>query len=56
MGKKLCDWDKKEVEKKFDKLREKVLFPRFLCRKCARVSRDEDDLCKPLPLERPAGE
>jgi hypothetical protein len=50
MGKKLCDWDKKMVEKKFDRLREMVSEPAFVCRKCARAARRADDLCKPLPL------
>jgi len=47
MGKTLCDWSKKDIEKHFEELCRLTADPRFVCRKCARSARDADQLCKP---------
>lgn len=47
MGKTLCDWSKKDIEKHFDALCRLTADPRFTCRKCARSAHDEQSLCKP---------
>jgi hypothetical protein len=43
----LCDWDKKEIDKRFDQLAKIVQVPKYICRKCARVAQKKDYLCKP---------
>lgn len=53
MGKKhkpLCKWDKDDIKDKFDKLKEIVRDPRYICRKCGHVAHEEDYLCKPEKL------
>lgn len=47
MGKTLCDWSKKDIEKHFDELCRLTENPRFTCRKCARSAHEAGDLCKP---------
>lgn len=47
MAKTLCDWSKRDIEKKADKLYELVRDPKFICRKCARVASQYQVLCKP---------
>ncbi|MEM6910910.1 MAG: hypothetical protein AAF555_04940 [Verrucomicrobiota bacterium] len=46
MGKRLCDWSKKEIEKDFDRLHALLFPPAFYCRKCARVAAEKKLLCK----------
>jgi hypothetical protein len=52
MGKKksLCKWDKDEIKDDLDKLIDIVTPARYICRKCGRVAKDEDYLCKPHKL------
>jgi hypothetical protein len=52
MGKSLCDWSKKDIEKHFEELCRVTADPRFTCRKCARSAHEARHLCKPRP--RPA--
>lgn len=47
MGKTLCDWSKKDIEKHFEELFRLTTDPRFTCRKCARSAHDAEHLCKP---------
>jgi hypothetical protein len=47
MGKTLCDWSKKDIERHFEELCRLTADPRFTCRKCARSAHDADHLCKP---------
>jgi hypothetical protein len=47
MGKTLCDWSKKDIERHFDELCRLTADPRFTCRKCARSAHDAKHLCKP---------
>ena len=50
MGRTLCDWSKKDLEKHADKLAAIVREPRWYCRKCARVANTSKALCKPRKL------
>jgi len=46
----MCDWKKEKLEKHFEEFKSRVMSPRFACRKCGRVARDEQWLCKPVSL------
>lgn len=50
MAKTLCDWSKKDLEKKAGKLLELVRDPNYYCRRCARVANTSKVLCKPRKL------
>lgn len=50
MAKTLCDWSKKDLEKRADTLAAIVREPRWYCRKCARVANTSKVLCKPCRL------
>ncbi len=50
MGKTLCDWSKKDLEKRGVELAAIVREPRWYCRKCARVANTSKVLCKPRKL------
>ncbi|ATD00867.1 hypothetical protein PSPO_b0923 [Pseudoalteromonas spongiae UST010723-006] len=50
MSKTLCEWKRKEIEQKLEKLAALVNTPRFVCKKCARCANDKKSLCKPMPL------
>ena len=52
MAKTLCDWSKRDISKRADKLLELVDPPRFFCRRCARVATVSKVLCKPSRLPR----
>lgn len=54
MGKTLCDWSKKDIEKHFEELCAITHDPRFTCRKCARSAHDARHLCKPRRRIEPA--
>ncbi len=47
MGKTLCEWSKKDIEKHFAELCDLTADPRFICRKCARSAHEARHLCKP---------
>lgn len=47
----LCDWDKKEIEKKSGELISIISHPKFYCKKCARASSIKDYLCKPKKFD-----
>jgi hypothetical protein len=49
-NKTLCKWDKDDIKDDLDKLKGIVTPPRFICRKCGRVAKDESYLCKPVAL------
>lgn len=38
-------------ERKFDKIRELVRNPQFMCFNCGRVADSEKNLCNPMPLK-----
>lgn len=52
MAKTLCDWSKKDIAAKPEKLAELISDPRFYCAKCARAASLPRALCKArkLPL------
>ena len=50
--KKLCDLDKKLIEKKLDSLIKHVDDPNFVCRKCLRVANSDNFLCKAVILKK----
>lgn len=47
----LCDLDKKEIEKKLERIKQMVNAPKYVCRKCARAANKEDYVCKPVRIE-----
>jgi len=49
-NKTLCKWSKDEIKDNFKELKKVVSEPRFICRKCGRVAKKEDWLCKPEEL------
>ncbi|GFO67106.1 hypothetical protein GMLC_06850 [Geomonas limicola] len=49
-NKTLCKWDKDEIKDNLKELKKIVAEPRYVCRKCARVAKKEDNLCKPEEL------
>jgi rubrerythrin len=46
----LCKWDKDDIRDDLDKLKKIVASPKYICRKCGRVAKDEEFLCKPEKL------
>ena len=51
MSKTICDWSKKEIEKKASLLYEITRYAHLYCRKCGRVANKKKVLCKPEPFE-----
>ena len=49
-NKTFCDLSKDEIKEKLDELILLTNQPRYICRKCARVSNTEDYLCKPTVM------
>ncbi|HJV35231.1 hypothetical protein [Geomonas sp.] len=49
-NKPLCKWDKDDIKDRIKELKKIVSEPRFVCRKCARVAKKEENLCKPEEL------
>jgi hypothetical protein len=48
--KSICKWDKDEIKDELDKLIKIVTPPKFICRKCGRVAKESDYLCKPVKM------
>ena len=48
----LCQLKKKEIEKNLRSVVKVVAKPRYVCEKCARVSREKRYLCKPARISR----
>jgi hypothetical protein len=46
----LCKWDKDDIKDDLEKLKKLVVPPRYICRKCGRVAKDREYLCKPTEL------
>jgi hypothetical protein len=46
-NKSLCDFTKSDLAKYEKKLKKLVKKPKYICKKCLRVSSDKDFLCKP---------
>jgi hypothetical protein len=49
-GKRLCKWDKDDIDKDLARLKELVIPARFICRRCGRVAKESSSLCKPVEL------
>jgi hypothetical protein len=49
--KSICDWDKKDIEKNLKEIAAQFMKPKYICRKCARVARDERLLCKAVKIK-----
>jgi hypothetical protein len=47
----LCKWKREEYTEHFAKLCKIVAKPRFVCKKCGRVSDRKKWLCEPRPLK-----
>lgn len=47
----LCDWSRKDITKNFDKLTKIVSQPNYICRKCARVAKNDKYLCEPKSIQ-----
>ena len=43
----LCEYKKEEIKDNLDEVKKIVLPATYICRKCARVAADKDNLCKP---------
>lgn len=50
MAKTLCDWSKKDIQAKPERLAAILSDPRFYCAKCARAANDPRRLCKARKL------
>ena len=50
--KKLCGLKKDDMGKYSKKIIKIVSKPKFICKKCARVAKDEKYLCNPTPLKK----
>jgi len=48
----LCEWEKKEIEKKSFHLEKLITNSKFYCKKCARSANDKDVLCKPKKISK----
>ncbi len=48
----LCEWDKKEIEKKSIELVKLVSNSKYYCKKCARSSNNKNVLCKPQKFKK----
>ncbi len=50
MGKSLCKWKKKDIEKHFHELLIIVDKPKYICKECARCAHNKGHLCKALKI------
>ena len=48
--KNLCKLDSKEIENNLKEISKLVEKPKYICKRCARVSNDKKFLCKPIKL------
>ena len=47
----LCEWEKKEIEKKSTELVKIIANAKYYCKKCVRTANDKNVLCKPKKLK-----
>lgn len=45
--KSFCKWDKNDIKKNIEKIYELTAKPKYVCQKCARVSKLKANVCKP---------
>ena len=48
----LCDWERCDIEKDIATLVSLIHNPKYVCKKCARVSNTESVLCKSLRIKK----
>ncbi|GFO57100.1 hypothetical protein GMSM_41070 [Geomonas sp. Red276] len=46
----LCKWDKDDIKDNFKELKKIVSTPAYICKRCCRVAKKEEYLCKPEEL------
>ena len=46
-SKSFCKWSKEDISKNIDKIYNLTADPRYVCEKCARVSKLKANVCKP---------
>jgi len=51
LKKKMCKLADDGLKKKEKEILEQVIHPKYICKKCLRVSSDEDLLCSPKKLD-----
>lgn len=56
MAKTICDWSKKDLERKADELFQLTKNAEFYCRKCGRVANQKKALCKAQRFEKKESE
>lgn len=49
--KSFCKWDKSDIKKNIQAIYELTASPKYLCEKCARVSKLKSNVCKPHKFE-----
>lgn len=49
--KSFCKWDKSDIKKNIENIYELTSNPKYVCEKCARVSRLKANVCKPHKFE-----
>jgi len=45
--KSFCKWDKEDIKKNLDAIYDPTAAPKYVCQKCARVSRRKANVCNP---------
>jgi len=50
VSKRLCKWDKDDIDSGLEKLKAIVMPAQFICRRCGRVAKESSFLCKPVEL------
>jgi hypothetical protein len=46
-----CDFNSNDIKKWEDEILREVRFPKYICKKCIRVSNTKDLLCKPQKIK-----
>lgn len=49
--KSFCKWEKNDIKKNIMKIYEMTAEPKYVCEKCARVSKLKANVCKPHKFE-----
>lgn len=50
-NKSFCKWDKSDIKKNISGIYALTADPKYVCEKCARVSKLKINVCKPLKFE-----
>ena len=51
-SKRMCEWNRKKLQKDLADFAEAVASPRYVCEKCIRVAHRKKHLCTPVALEK----